>query len=240
MRPIPAPPGIPKHPPLPPRNARQLEGQEVYIPTFSKRMTAYSVDLTIVGCATAFISVFFFHSSLLEVALSSPSRPQELFYIAAIEALYYVLMIGAFGRTIGKRWVGIKVISMDGGPVSYLQSFVRYGPYLLAAIISVILLKLHPVEPLSLDILSQEVGNAVGKSGRLAESVKDTELLDLRALAQKDHPARQLLVEEAKDNIMATLSALWLLASVITLFASRLNRTLHDYMANTVVITTHY
>lgn len=43
-----------------------------------------------------------------------------------IQVVYHVWFIGKYGATLGKMAVGIKVITPDGGEVSYLRAFCRY------------------------------------------------------------------------------------------------------------------
>lgn len=240
MRYPPARPGVKRQRFPDPKGAPGFspQGHEVYLPRFGTRFAAYSIDLTIVGCFTSLISILFFDGSFLQILFSSPSQPMELFYITLVDALYHILLIGAFGRTIGKRWMHIKVISMDGRPVDYLQSVVRYGPYILMGMIGIILLKAYPPEPLSFDLLQREVGSTLGQSGRIIDSVNDPAIWDLQALQNADHPATHFLLEQAKDNAISTMSLVWLAASVLVLFVSRFHRTIHDFMANTVVVYT--
>ncbi len=49
----------------------------------------------------------------------------------ALEVLYFTLAIGAWGRTIGKAMLGIKVVRQDGSKVSYTRSLARCIIYLL-------------------------------------------------------------------------------------------------------------
>ncbi len=49
----------------------------------------------------------------------------------AIEAVYFTVAIGVWGRTIGKVVMGVKVVRTDGGRVSIGRAFGRYLAYLL-------------------------------------------------------------------------------------------------------------
>lgn len=52
----------------------------------------------------------------------------------SIQIAYNTIMIGRSGATFGKMAVGIKVITADGGKVSYLRAFGRYMAEILSSI----------------------------------------------------------------------------------------------------------
>ena len=47
---------------------------------------------------------------------------------------YEVVLIGKYGATVGKMACKIKVVTAEGGPVSYLRAFGRYFAKLLSAV----------------------------------------------------------------------------------------------------------
>ena len=49
----------------------------------------------------------------------------------ALEVLYFTVAIGAWGRTIGKAMLGIKVVRRNGTRVSYARSLARCLLYLI-------------------------------------------------------------------------------------------------------------
>ena len=49
----------------------------------------------------------------------------------ALEVLYFTVAIGAWGRTIGKAMLGIKVVRRDGSAISYARSLARCLLYLI-------------------------------------------------------------------------------------------------------------
>ena len=59
-----------------------------------------------------------------------PSLPMALFLgislSVALQALYYILMWGYRGATLGKMALKIKIVSTDGSPISYGAAFLRY------------------------------------------------------------------------------------------------------------------
>jgi uncharacterized RDD family membrane protein YckC len=52
-----------------------------------------------------------------------------------LPALYEILMIGRYGATLGKMAMKIKVVTPDGGPISYGRSTGRYFAKMLSGII---------------------------------------------------------------------------------------------------------
>lgn len=51
-----------------------------------------------------------------------------LYFLAA----YYIVLHGATGQTLGKMAVGVRVVSLEGGEISYGVSFVRWVGYFLS------------------------------------------------------------------------------------------------------------
>ena len=51
-----------------------------------------------------------------------------------IQVAYNTIMIGNSGATVGKMAVGIKVVTADGGKVSYLRAFARYMAEVLSTL----------------------------------------------------------------------------------------------------------
>jgi uncharacterized RDD family membrane protein YckC len=42
-------------------------------------------------------------------------------------AIYQIVLLSSRGQTLGKKWLGIKIVRMDGGPVSFGSAFLlRY------------------------------------------------------------------------------------------------------------------
>jgi uncharacterized RDD family membrane protein YckC len=50
--------------------------------------------------------------------------------IFAIGAVYEIVAVGRFGRTVGKAATHIRVVAADGAPVTWLQSLVRWAALL--------------------------------------------------------------------------------------------------------------
>jgi uncharacterized RDD family membrane protein YckC len=104
---------------------------------FWRRTAAFLVDMI-------FIAVFASLATALTIALSNsvPEHPETvlenlaggaviiLILISANAAiaavlLYFPLLEGRFGKTIGKYLLGLRVLSEDGLPATYVQAFLR-------------------------------------------------------------------------------------------------------------------
>lgn len=49
-------------------------------------------------------------------------------------AAYYIVLHGATGQTLGKMAVGVRVVSLEGGAISYGVSFARWVGYFLSTL----------------------------------------------------------------------------------------------------------
>jgi len=56
---------------------------------------------------------------------------------ALVSALYKPLMEGAFGATLGKMIVKLKVVQHGGEKITWAQSFTRYTPWIIAQVLAV-------------------------------------------------------------------------------------------------------
>lgn len=101
--------------------------------SFGQRLGAYLLDLLVIGVPFAILMI------VLVVAIGPDEASGEvdegaagilvLLYILgfiALWAYYVVLEGGPSGQTIGKKAVGIRVVSMQtGGPIGYGKAFIR-------------------------------------------------------------------------------------------------------------------
>ena len=100
--------------------------------TFGQRLGAYLLDFLVIGVPFAILA------TILAVAVAPDEGTDVdggaagaliLLYVLGFIGLwaYYVLLEGGpTGQTIGKKAVGIRVVSMQtGGPIGYGKSFVR-------------------------------------------------------------------------------------------------------------------
>lgn len=211
-------------------------GDAVYIATFRSRFAAFTIDSTILGFATALISIIYFDGNFFQLIWESPTTAREMAVVSFVEALYYVGLTAICGQTIGKYWVGIKVVDVRGQKASLLQCFVRYSPYMLLAIGATILLSRAGNAPDSWTQTVNGIKASIDHSSEVADMLGNVSQWTPDNLMQQDHPARALLRDWARESLISTLTIIWYFLSVIILWISRDNRTLHDYMAETVVL----
>ncbi len=94
------------------------------ISPFHRRMFAYCLDVLVMilyGLLCNKISEFFPQKSL--------SEKQWLYYLIGFPVLFYypVLEILTNGQTIGKKIMGIRVITLEGGQASFSQYIIAMG-----------------------------------------------------------------------------------------------------------------
>lgn len=104
------------------------------------RFVAHFIDqlfLGIIGFVISIILATFLVDTSIDGALYFDFTDVPLFMwwtlgiIVALEVSYFTVAIGAWGRTIGKAMLGIKVIRRDGSRVSYARSLARCLIYLI-------------------------------------------------------------------------------------------------------------
>lgn len=126
----PAPPAAPGQPaappppiPTPPRAPVQFNNAGFWI-----RVAAALIDGVILAVPGAVI-FFAFGVSIGELqdlqAQTMASRVAN-FVSIGIGLLYYVIMNGTWGATVGKMAVRIKIVRADGSPIGYIIALARY------------------------------------------------------------------------------------------------------------------
>lgn len=115
------------------------------------RFVAILIDFIIIAIITS-LATFPFQSGLSVDTTTGAVSIQPVFYASiiltfAIDLLYYTLLLGHYGQTVGKMAVKIKVVrEEDLSPISYGAAFIRsillyidvipyVIPYLLGAIL---------------------------------------------------------------------------------------------------------
>lgn len=113
------------------------------------------------------------------------------------------------GQTLGKRWLGIKVVTLEGGPIGYAGSFRRNLimlceslPWIAATMIA------------ALHVSEEQFSTLHGRAY--------TQLL--KSLQPAWYP------------VVAKVFAVLLLAEIVSIFLSKRNQSLHDFIAGTVVV----
>lgn len=112
--------------------------ETAFIPAgFWIRLGAALIDGILLGITFSILG------SLLVPILGEPSPDPDVFtqadgnhliFNTILGIIYYTLMHGKFGATIGKLSVGIQVIRADGEPISYGRSAARYFAEILSAL----------------------------------------------------------------------------------------------------------
>lgn len=121
------------------------------------RFVALLIDAIIVGIIVSIITLPFnipvttitnYTNGSFQVSSVTPSALASLGTLVAIiiDLLYFTLLLGTYGQTVGKMAVKIKVLKEDGTRISYVDALVRtillvidaipyVIPYLLGAIL---------------------------------------------------------------------------------------------------------
>ena len=101
------------------------------------RLLAFILDQVLLFVVGITISLMVTDLTLAEILtrIIDPEAPylsSEWLTTFALEAGYWTIMIGTWGRTAGKALLRIKVTRVDGSSVSYPRSLVRYLAYYIS------------------------------------------------------------------------------------------------------------
>ncbi len=167
---------------------------------FWKRLSSILIDVLV------FSPVF-----LLRVWLDSVSRTTALFaavtYIILV-ATYHIWFVAKYGQTPGKMAVGIKIVKVDGQPVSWKEAFLRHSVNIVLAIINGIVLCYAITQ------------------------ITESEYISL------SWKIRNHRIYEFYPAWINTMSDIWGWSEVVVLLFNKKKRALHDFIAGTVVIHT--
>lgn len=117
-------------------NYGELEGR---VAGFVSRAVAFSMDLAIVVLIAAVLTfVFTSLETILERFL--PGRQFNLTAALVIivplsVAMYYIASWALTGATVGKWFLGLRVVRADGSPPTVLRSVIRFIGYFISAIV---------------------------------------------------------------------------------------------------------
>jgi len=94
------------------------------------RVVAYLIDSVIIGVATAIIGFLLTFPLIIEALLRGGWGTWRGFFglpfsLGVVQVLYFTLVEGRYGASIGKRVMGLKVIDADGGPPSFTEALIR-------------------------------------------------------------------------------------------------------------------
>jgi uncharacterized RDD family membrane protein YckC len=89
--------------------------------SLQQRILAFGVDLMILVAWYVFIIV-------VSMDMSYTENNRVLLLVLMLPAMIYTLIFEAFfnGQTLGKRSMGIKVVKLDGRPISFAEAFQRW------------------------------------------------------------------------------------------------------------------
>ncbi|HEX8236682.1 MAG TPA: RDD family protein [Abditibacteriaceae bacterium] len=130
--------------------------------------------------------------------------PTSIFYVA-----YEVYFHGRFGQTLGKRAVGIRVVTQEGTPISWNQALVRSS---VSIVFSLLTMAASLIAYLHFPYAQY---NALGWWQR------QTKLADFFP---------------SWGHTVSTASSIWSWSEVLVVLFNKKKRALHDFMAGTVVI----
>ena len=102
----------------------------------NSRAIAFLIDLFLISLVAVIafgVGIYFIGNSYIETfGLKTVYIPIYLLLIF-LASSYFVILNGYTGTTIGKRLMGIRLISDQGSPVGFWQSFVRWVAYYISA-----------------------------------------------------------------------------------------------------------
>ncbi len=114
--------------------------QSALLAGFWIRAVAYIMDSVLVGLATRLLQAAYFQGARQDPFAESYSRLLEfdwtplaplLLFEIAMNFLYFTFFIGRYGQTPGKMVCGLRVVTVHGEEVSYLQAALRTAGYYL-------------------------------------------------------------------------------------------------------------
>jgi uncharacterized RDD family membrane protein YckC len=126
--------------------------------------------------------------------------------LVLVSTAYEIYFVGRWGQTVGKKVVGIKVVSVDESAAGYRRAFWRQSVDLALAL-----------------------GSAV--MAIVALSSVTNEEFDLLS-----HHARDVLERRSEPNWYIYLGLAWSFGELLVLLTNKKRRALHDFIAGTVVI----
>ncbi|MDR7194286.1 RDD family protein [Luteimonas terrae] len=118
-----------------------VHGGDVVFAGFRKRLAAYAIDAVIIGIASTVVGSLVYE--LLGVGGFGRGFWLEQLVVnlvsVALSALYFAWFHAAYAMaTPGKMAVGIKVVRLDGGRISFLRGIGRYFATILSSLILMI------------------------------------------------------------------------------------------------------
>lgn len=119
-----------------------------YRPGVGMRFGGFFLDFLIVSIISGFLLAPFVHRDLgtyFDAVQDEPTAPAPLsitlgstLVATLVWFIYRVLMEHNYGGTLGKKAIGARVVSTNGGPLTMQQAFIRNSWYVLYAVGSLV------------------------------------------------------------------------------------------------------
>ncbi len=112
----------------------ESESRHLPIPraTVWQRLAAYMIDMIILGLISGFLQMMFGSAGPASDNMWWTSLGAGIALV--IQAVYFLWPYSTNGQTIGKRALKIKVVSLDGSPLSWRKGVLRTVGYILSSI----------------------------------------------------------------------------------------------------------
>jgi uncharacterized RDD family membrane protein YckC len=92
---------------------------------FRERAQAAAADLGLLGALWALVVYFSSRAAHVPIRGLRPAWPYLVAYMAFLGILYGGYFGGTTGQTLGKIWVGLRVVDVAGRPAGYLRALAR-------------------------------------------------------------------------------------------------------------------
>ncbi len=190
------------------------------IAPFQKRLLAYFLDLTILVLYAVFMRMFLYNGLQLEGEFV---LGLDILVVSVPMLLYHLVFEIVFhGQSIGKKAMGIRVMSMDGGDPSISQyilrwffrvwewplifSFVYPGFYVFLQLISVGMLGIIVVIIIAVTAKNQRLGDLAANTAivntKINSSIHDTVFMEI---TQKNYEVKFPQVLKLSDRDINTI-----------------------------------
>ncbi|HEY0062700.1 MAG TPA: RDD family protein [Telluria sp.] len=149
---------------------------------------------------------------VLEIYLSTQTRLAELYMLVPYQLLViylFIVMVRTHGGSPGKRLTGLRIVMLDGAPVTWKASVLRYSVYLILGLL------ISAAEILTAWSMPDDAYLALGYLERI-------DALELHAPWWTDYATYALMA--------------WVCACAIALLSNQRRRSLYDYQAGTIVV----
>jgi len=121
-----------------PRHDDELDAQgRSDFPSISARCSAFLLDyiLTLFPLAVTLVLAFYVKRRLLEPTVADFFQYVGYALVLAVIFANWVYGYVRYGQSFGKRFIGLRLVCVDGGPVSYGTAFVRLLGSLLSLLV---------------------------------------------------------------------------------------------------------